>query len=73
MIENRMLIDSEWRFIEPVTVEREPKEAGYRNIGTDEFIPEDEALDYALEHEDQEDMADEEFVEWFYSGNWIKE
>ena len=72
MIENRMLIDSEWRFVEPVMVAREPIEAGYRNICTDEFVPEDEALDYALEHEEQEDMTDEEFVEWFYSGNWLR-
>ena len=72
VLENRMLIDSEWIFVEPVMVEREPQEAGYRNIGTDEFVPEDEALDYALEHEDQKDMTDEEFVEWFFSGNWLK-
>lgn len=72
VLENRMLIDSEWRFVEPVTVEREPQEAGYRNISTDEFVPDDEALDYALEHEAQEDMTDDEFVEWFYSGNWVR-
>lgn len=41
-------------------------------------VPEDKAFDYALERclrgtiQDQEDFRDV-LVEWFYSGNWIKE
>ena len=67
-----MMIDSEWIYLEPVMVEPEPVEHGYSHIYTCEFVPEDEALDYALEHEQQEDMTDEEFVEWFFSGDWIR-
>ena len=72
MIENRMLIDSEWRYIEPAIREEEPTEHGYINFTTNEFVNDEDALEYALEHADQEDMTDEEFVEWFYSGNWIR-
>ena len=36
-------------------------------------VPEDEAFDYAKEHLDELDERDrKEFVEWFFSGNWIK-
>lgn len=55
----------------------------YRNLGTNERVEEDEALDYvlkkcgiklvevedALEQEELKDML----VEWYFSGNWIKE
>lgn len=37
-------------------------------------VPEEEAFDYAKEHLDE--MSEEEkadFVEWFFSGNWIKQ
>lgn len=42
------------------------------------FVPEDKAYEYALERclsgskEDQKEFR-EMLVEWFYSGNWIKE
>lgn len=36
-------------------------------------IPEDEAFDYAKEHLNELDERDrKEFVEWFFSGNFIK-
>jgi hypothetical protein len=36
-------------------------------------IPEDEAFDYAKEHLNELDERDrKEFVEWFFSGNWVK-
>ncbi len=52
----------------------------YRGIGPEKgkVVLEDQAFDYALERslhgtpEDQQDFR-EMLVEWFYSGNWIKE
>lgn len=55
----------------------------YRNLGTNERVEEDEALDYALrkcgiqlvEVEDtleQEELKDM-LVEWYFSGNWIED
>lgn len=51
---------------------------GYSEIGTDNFVPEEDAFDYALErclHGTEEDQRKfrEMLVEWFYSGNWVKE
>ena len=72
MIENRMVVDSEWRYIEPVMTEPEEIEHGYYNIGTGELVSDTYALEYAQEHEEQADMTDDEFVEWFFSGNWVR-
>ena len=72
MIENRMLVDSEWTYVEPPMCEPEEKKPGYINLSDDTFVPDEDALEYAREHEAQEDMTDEEFTEWFYSGNWIR-
>lgn len=52
----------------------------YVGIGTEKgnIVPEEDAYDYALDRclhgseEDQEDFK-EMLVEWFYSGNFIKE
>lgn len=54
--------------------------SGYIGIGPEEgiFIPENILFEYALERclrdsrDDQEDFRDM-LVEWFYSGNWVKE
>lgn len=53
---------------------------GYRGIGPEEgtFVPEDEAIQYALErclHGPVDDVNEfrKALVEWFYSGNWVKE
>lgn len=52
--------------------------AGYTEIGTGNFVPEEDAFEYALERcligteEDQEKFK-EMLVEWFYSGNWVRE
>ena len=72
MIENRMIVDSEWTYVEPPMCEPEEKEPGYINFSDDTFVPDYDALEYAREHAEQEDMTDSEFVEWFYSGNWIR-
>lgn len=53
---------------------------GYLGIGPEEgnFIPQNLSFDYALERcingtlEDKKAFR-EMLVEWFYSGNWIKE
>lgn len=71
MLENRTLIDSEWQYVEAVTVEPQKGEWGYLHIFTGEFVPDCEALDYAREREEQGSMTDGEFVEWFFSDNWI--
>lgn len=52
----------------------------YKGIGPEEdkIVEEDEAYDYALERclhgtpQDQQEFKDM-LVEWFYSGNWVKE
>lgn len=72
MLENSMLIDSLWTHVEPVTVEPVNGECGFLNIWTGEFIPDCEALDYAMEHEEKGNMTNEEFVDWFFSENWIR-
>lgn len=46
---------------------------GYEEIGTGVFVSDEDAFDYALERISQDDDLKQEFVEWFYSGNWIKE
>lgn len=58
--------------------------AGYKQLGTGVFIPEEDAFEYALE-QCVEMVSDSLFnigwtqefkemlVEWFYSGNWVKE
>lgn len=53
---------------------------GYLGFGTEEnnFVPEETAYEYALNRclrgseEDQKEFR-EMLVEWFYSGNWVKE
>lgn len=58
--------------------------SGYTQMGTGVFVHEEDAFDYALEQcfevvpnfvhrlEWTEEFK-EMLVEWFYSGNWIKE
>lgn len=83
MIENRMVIDSQWPD-ELSEVKEKLSGAGWKQIGTEIFVPEKEAFDYALEQcveSHVEFLHDIEWtwefremlVEWFYSGNWIKE
>lgn len=74
MIENRMVVDSEWEFLEKTyVVLPEIEESKYVNISTGEEVLIEDALEYAREHEEQQaDETDDEFVEWFFSGNWVK-
>ena len=65
-------------------VEKKINGSGYTEIGTLKFVPEEDAFDYALEQcvervpkgfRDIEWTQEfrEMLVEWFYSGNWIRE
>ncbi len=75
-IENRMVVDSEWP--EYKTVEEVLSEKGYHNLLTNDFVPEKDAFEHALWEcmfgnlETQKEFK-EMLVEWFFSGNWIKE
>ena len=77
-IENRMVVDSEWvhKFHRELKVAL--MEKGYHELGTGVFVPIKDAYDYALEHclygsEQEQKEFKEMLVEWFFSGNWIKE
>ncbi len=49
------------------------EKSGYEEIGTGIFVPEENAFEYALEQVSLNKEEKQEFVDWFYSGNWIKE
>lgn len=72
-IENRMVVDSQWPETPP-EVKGKLNREGYKEMGTGIFVPEEDAYEYALERLSQgcKDLKNE-FVEWFYSGNWTKE
>jgi len=80
-IENSMAADHLWESLEK-NVSEEVREnlrgPGYREMGTDNFVPESLAYQYALERclrgtEEEKKEFREMLVEWFYSGNFIKE
>lgn len=72
-IENRMVVDAEWRNI-PQEVKEALKGKGYYDPGTGNFVPEPAAYEYALGQclygikEEFKKML----VEWYFS-SWIKE
>lgn len=79
-IENRMVVDVEWPAFN--TIEEVLSEKGYHNIKTNDFVPEKDAFDHALwdctnGNEEMQREFKKEFekilVEWYFSGNWIKE
>lgn len=75
-IENRMVVDSQWQAVYP-KIREKLNGTGYAEMGTGIFVPEEDAYDYAMERVSQDEDLQKEFkemvVEWFYSGNWIKE
>lgn len=79
MIENRTVRDSVWSNLEtPREFEKRLKGPGYSEICTGNFVPEEDAYDYALERclhgtEENKREFEEMLIKWFYSGNWIKE
>lgn len=82
-IENKMVVDSLWNDT-PKEVREKLNGAGWRQMGTDIFVPAEDAFDYAicqcvelppegfLKIKWTEEFK-EMLVEWFYSGNWVKE
>lgn len=74
IIENRMVVNSEWKTMEKYTDAGEPlKESGYKDLLTGVFVSEKDAFAYALEQISYDKDLKQELLEWFYSGNWIKE
>lgn len=47
--------------------------AGYKEMGTGIFVAEEDAFDFAMDRLSWDADLQKEFVEWFYSGNWIRE
>lgn len=81
-IENRMVMDLQ-RSDFPAETKEKLSGSGYKKIGSEIFVPEEDAFDYALIQcmeippdgilktkwtQDFRDML----VEWFYSENWIR-
>ena len=78
MIENRMVVDSQWEEVEDNVGCVSESESGYRHFKTNEFVPEEDAYEYALEKcmngtEEEQEEFKAMLVEWFFSGNWVKE
>ena len=72
MIENRMIVN--WQWPEPLPeIEEKSNGPGYKKMGTRIFVPEEDAFEYALERISQDENEKREFIDWFYSGNWVKE
>lgn len=73
-LENRM-VAVPWDMFAPRVskMEHNHGRAGYSEIGTGVFVPEKEAFEYAMERVSLDHELKQEFVEWFYSGNWVEE
>lgn len=71
-VENRMVNPAVWPDM-PQDVKEKLCGTGRKEIGTGIFVPEEDAYEYALERISLDDDLKKEFVEWFYSGNWVKE
>lgn len=73
-LENSMVV-VQWDAFAPrfSKMEHNHGRAGYSEIGTGVFVPEEEAFEYAMERISLDQALKQELVEWFYSGNWIKE
>lgn len=75
MIENRMVVDSEWKWKEQYPeIAEKLHSKGYFEMGTGNFVPEEDAFSYAMERIKEGTEEEKwEFIDWFYSSNWIKE
>ncbi len=71
-IENRMAVDSEWPEA-PLQAPERLCGPGYTEITTGVFVPEEDAYSCALERLSPDENLRKEFVEWFYSGNRVRE
>lgn len=76
-IENRMVVDSEWKDIEKHQEEEKQVIHGYEDISSNTFVSDAVAFEYAFERclkGTEQDKAEfrEFLVDWFYSGNWVR-
>lgn len=73
-----MVVDSEWPDQEEI-LPYVLNEKGYHRVGTEEFVPDDEAFEYALDkciNGQEEDVKEFRamLVEWYFSGGaWRRE
>ena len=77
--DNIMVNDAYWAHLEKEKpIEEVLKQKGFHEMGTNVFVPEDEAFEYAFDRcmngtEEEQKEFKLMLVEWFYSGNWVKE
>lgn len=75
-IENRIVVDAEWAAMEKY-IYNEPLEylngPGYTEADSGIFVPDADAYKYAMERISQDEELKQEFVEWFYSVDWVRE
>lgn len=75
-LENRMVMDAEWAAMEKHICDEPAKqtnEPGYTELGSGMFVPDADAYKYAMERISQDEELKREFVEWFYSADWVRE
>lgn len=74
MIENRMVIDSEWEINKSLNeIKEKLMGPGYRESATGVFVPEEDAYDFAIQAINQNEDLKKELVYWFYFNDWVKE
>ena len=80
MVDNILVNDAYWADVEKrkESVEKVLSQNGYHELGTNVFVPEEDVYEYALDRcmngtEEEQKEFKEMLVEWFYSGNWVKE
>lgn len=71
-IENKMVVSWCWPD-DSQDVKEKLNDAGYEETGTGIFVPQENVYDYALERLSLDEDLRQEFVEWFYSDNWVYE
>lgn len=73
-VENPMVVDSLWDGASTdAQCEEKLKGPGYEEMETGTFVPKADAYKYAMERISQDEDLQKEFIEWFYSGNWVEE
>ena len=79
-VDNILVNDAYWADVEKrnASVEKVLSQKGYHELGTNAFVPEEDAYEYAFDRcmngtEEEQKEFKEMLVEWFYSGNWVKE
>ena len=48
------------------------EESGYESFYGNEFVSDEDAYAYALEKVQSSEKDKKEFVDWFFSGNWLR-